>query len=444
MSRFTICKPSWNFEGRVLTLGFEGDVFGAFQETVTFPQFVGAESIDRALLDRLGALAALAMGTSYYKAAPATMIEVDFGLTAQARDMALKLYGPGLGEFYVRNELDYPPEFDLVAEDADQVDHVTTPKGRTAVCAFGGGKDSHVASAILTAAGIEATRVSVILSEQVGERLQSMSEMPVNSIQRRIDPKLIALSREGKALNGHIPITAINSVILGIYAVMHRLDYVVFANERAASEPTLQANGHPVNHQYSKSLEFEDTLRGAFAAAGAPFEYFSILRPVSELWTGHYLAKRAEFALEIFASCNRNFVFAGPSVLEPDQRWCGECAKCVYTSVLLAPFLSPDHHAAVFQSQPLHNLDNLEFLREIAGLTDAKPWECVGERREVASALVHLFDDHAWIGAPLVASIKDELSTSWNIDELKQAWDGALDARSEHRIPSQIANVMNA
>ena len=46
-----------------------------------------------------------------------------------------------------------------------------------------------------------------------------------------------------------------------LYAAAKGLDWVVFANERAASEPTMESNGHPVNHQFSKSLEFEDALR---------------------------------------------------------------------------------------------------------------------------------------------------------------------------------------
>jgi hypothetical protein len=230
---------------------------------------------------------------------------------------------------------------------------------------------------------------------------------------------------------------------MALYAAAKGLDWVVFANERAASEATMEANGHPVNHQFSKSLEFEDALRAAFKEAGARANYFSILRPVSELWTAHYLAARSG-ALDIFASCNRNFVFAGPDALAEGQRWCGQCAKCVYTAVLLAPFLSLGGHAAVFQSRPLHDRGNAGFLREIAGLTDAKPWECVGERREVAAALAHLLTLEDWREAPLVAGIEAELFEHWDRADLKAAWNEALTARSEHRMPEAVARVMGA
>jgi hypothetical protein len=443
---FQIQQPVFDPEAGTLRFGYAVPKFGAFEEVVTLPEDAPLAALPDAVRDRLLALCALLIGTSYYKAAPVKTLEIGFGLTPAARRVADLAYGPGLGEFYVRNALSYPPEITIRGNEADPVSVApkTAPTTPRAAVAFGGGKDSHVASAIVEAAGAVGERFSIILSDKVGARLQAMSETPVRLIQRRIDPRLIEVSRSGEALNGHIPITGINSTLLTLIAEAMGLDWVVFANERAASEPTMEADGHPVNHQFSKSLEFEDALRAAFKEAGARTEYFSILRPVSELWTAHFLATRGAKALDIFASCNRNFVFAGPNALPVDRRWCGKCAKCVYTSVLLAPFLSVDRHAEVFQSQPLHDPANGDFLREIAGLTDAKPWECVGERREVAAALTHLMTVDGWKDAPLIKGIEAELFKTWDRTDLLSAWAEALDARSEHRMPEAVAQVVGA
>ena len=443
---FVIETPVLDPAQRKLRFGLEHPRFGAFVEEVTLPEDLEATALMGDVFTRLLGLCAVMIGTSYFKAEPCDVIKTDFPLGPAARRLAELAYGPGLGEFYVRNDLDYPPAISIesasaLAANPRRPAMLTTPR---AAVAFGGGKDSHAASAILKAAGVLAQRFSIILSEKVGDRLQAMSEQPLTLIKRRIDPRLIEISRSGEALNGHIPITGLNSALLTLFAEAMELDWVVFANERAASEPTMEAKGHPVNHQFSKSLEFEDALRDAFSEAGARAEYFSILRPVSELWTAHFLATRGAAALDIFASCNRNFVFAGPSVLRADQRWCGACAKCVYTAVLLAPFLSVERHREVFQSQPLHNAANMDFLREIAGLTDAKPWECVGERREVAAALSHLLSVEGWRHAPLIAGIETELFAAWDRKDLRQAWDDALGARSEHRMPSAVAAVMGA
>lgn len=441
---FLVLAPEIDADANTARFSYDSPRFGRFTETVRFPGAARLDAIDAPVREGLLGLAAMLIGTSYFKAAPVGVVRCDFALTPAARRVAGLTYGPGLGEFYVRNALSYPPDLVIEAETAPGVAPAprAAPDHPRAVTAFGGGKDSHVASAIIAEAGGEAERVSVILSDKVGDRLQSMSETPVTLIQRRIDPRLIEISRSGEALNGHIPITGINSALLGLHAATTGCDWVVFANERAASEPTMEANGHPVNHQFSKSLAFEDALRAAFAAAGAEFDYFSVLRPVTEIWTAHYLATRAEFALEIFASCNRNFVFAGDNALAPGRRWCGDCAKCVYTAVLLAPFLPVARHGEIFQSQPLHTAGNLEFLREIAGLTGAKPWECVGEMREVAAALAHLGAAPGWRDAPLIKAVQGEIHGRWDRQELADTWAQSLDARSEHRMPDAVARVV--
>ncbi|MEQ8406387.1 MAG: hypothetical protein RKE49_14920 [Oceanicaulis sp.] len=443
---FILHAPEFDADANALRFAFEIPRFGRFEETVAFPEPAILAAVDEGLRTRLAQLAAILIGTSYFKAAPTLKLRFEFALSDEARRLAELAYGPGLGEFYVRNDLAYPPTLSFDAETAPSADasRGAASQSPRAVTAFGGGKDSHVASAIVAEAGGEAERVSVILSETVGGRLQSMSETPVILIHRTIDPRLIEISKSGEALNGHIPITGVNSTLLGLYAAAAARDWVVFANERAASEPTMEANGHPVNHQFSKSLDFEDALRAAFKSAGARFAYFSVLRPVTEIWTAHYLATRAEFALEIFASCNRNFVFAGENALEPGRRWCGACAKCVYTAVLLAPFLPVERHAETFQSKPLHDPDNLEFLREIAGLAGAKPWECVGEMREVAAALAHLGTAPGWRDAALIRSVQGPLLERWDRHELAQTWEHSLDARSEHRMPDPVANVVGA
>ncbi|KAA5804598.1 hypothetical protein F1654_00890 [Alkalicaulis satelles] len=447
MSEFRILAPHLDPEANAVRFAFECPRFGRFEEAVRFAPHAPLAGLEADVRDRLLTLAAILIGTSYYKAAPAGRVQVETGLTGAARHLAGLAYGPGLGEFYVRNALPYPPALEITGPDL--ADAPAAPSGEPAhpraVCAFGGGKDSHVARAMLEAAGAQTELISVILSNRVGARLQAMAGALLTLMTRTIDPRLIALSRSGEALNGHIPITGINSCLLALHAAASGQDWVAFANERAASEPTLMTpEGHEVNHQFSKSLAFEDALRAAFQAAGAGLEYFSVLRPVSELWTAHYLARRAPHALDVFASCNRNFVFAGEAALADGQRWCGTCSKCVYTSVLMACWLAPGRHETVFQGSPLHDPANLAHGLDIAGLTGAKPWECVGETREVAAAFLHLSADSAWSDAAVVAGVRDALSKRWELGELEAAFAGALDARSEHRMPARVAAAMNA
>ncbi len=79
-------------------------------------------------------------------------------------------------------------------------------------------------------------------------------------VRRRLDPGLAGLNASG-ALNGHVPITAIISLIAVVGSFLYGYDSIAMAVERSASEETVLVDGVPVNHQYSKSLEFERLLR---------------------------------------------------------------------------------------------------------------------------------------------------------------------------------------
>ena len=72
---------------------------------------------------------------------------------------------------------------------------------------------------------------------------------------RRLDPALFALNEAG-ALNGHVPITGILSMIVLACAIIHGFDAIAMSNEHSASAPNIA----DVNHQYSKSFEFEQAF----------------------------------------------------------------------------------------------------------------------------------------------------------------------------------------
>ncbi len=122
------------------------------------------------------------------------------------------------------------------------------------------------------------------------ERPAAVSGLPVVRAGREIDPQLLRSAELG-FLNGHVPVTGILSAIAVLAAVLGDRDAVVMSNEWSASVPTLEHDGRPVNHQYSKSASFEAAFRAVLAAdpAGLP-EYFSALRDRTELWIAEVFA----------------------------------------------------------------------------------------------------------------------------------------------------------
>ena len=370
--RFSFGDIHWN--GREARLQFHCSQNGTFEETVRFKT---EGDVPRPLLTLLQT----ALGVSTYKAAAARTIELP-AMTPAGRTMAEALYTDGLAEFFVRAGLPYPADVRFEGDGVEAPAAFSPPPtdGRPLV-AFGGGKDSYVAGAIVQRAlGQEPLFSSVVLSDAVEATLHRTAPSDLLILRRTLDPKLLALK---DAFSGHVPITAINILVLTIEGLLRGSGPILFANERSADEPTMAVGDSFANHQYSKSSFFETKVRHAVAEAApaAPATY-SVLRPFSELWIGEKFAQLKE-PFGRFTSCNRNFRLAG----DADKRWCGSCAKCAFTSLILAPHLSQDEAMTIFGQIMLDREALLPLYRELCGLSEHKPWDCVGTISECQAAL---------------------------------------------------------
>ena len=445
---FSVKKWDIDRQSNTVKFYFECLEYGDFCEEITFPDNVQLTQDET--LERLLDVAAAYLGVSYYKLAASAQIHFDKPLSKSARQSIEKLYIDGLGEFYIRNELPYPPpvSFHYAAKNTHK-SHAENEEGlrdtsvSTATIAFGGGKDSHVSMSLLDQLNIKQDIVSVVLSNRVRETLQKLSHKELTFIRRKVDPKLIKLVKERKGYNGHIPITAINSIILSIYSYLVGHNWVVFSNERGASIPTMHHGTHEINHQYSKSYEFETLFRNTLNdICGRKVQYFSLLRPFSELWIAHYLAKEALPSHPYFSSCNKNFIFEGEGKLPADQRWCGKCSKCVYTSIILAPHLSSKKFISIFGAHILDDPDNLQTAKNLCGIGDKKPWECVGDFADTASALFHLAMNDEWERNFIPLTLKSELKEKYGKDHLKERMESEISSRSDHFLPDQLLEIL--
>ncbi len=434
---------SWRVSAGKIIFAYECSRFGPFTETlsagVALPDPLPAAMIR--LLDLLHA----ALGVSYYKAGAALTINFPaFAECPKAQAMVRHLYREGMGEFFVRNELDYPPKQDFTfaaktqkKEDEKKIKSILPPLNKDqALVAFGGGKDSYVAEAISSKAGLQTKLVSVVLSEKVAQTLSSLSQEKITFIQRRLDDKLRALpGEEKKSFNGHVPITAINILSLELLALIEGQGSVIFANERSADEPTMWINNQPVNHQYSKSAAFEKLLAEAIdeCAPKSMPHFFSVLRPWSEIWIAAKLAQRPS-ALAHFSSCNRNFPIEGRQT----QRWCGHCAKCAFTALLLAPFMAPTKMIAIFGDDFLARPALDPYFRDILGLGEKKPWDCVGTIDESQACLWHLSQIKEWQEHMLVKKNLAAILHQHTEKELADIWQQSLEPAAHDRIPKKL------
>src|SRR5690554_824493 len=206
-------------------------------ELVETLQFPGApftlDAPRRAAVDATLQLLHLIAGVSYYKAAlpPQLLIETALPSPALAA-LATSVYENGLSEFAYRNGLSVRGRIQFPAAEATPSAPVLGLRVH-ALTAIGGGKDSLVTIEALRDAGVAQSVVFVGNSPLI-QACAQRTGLPLFSIGRKLAPQLFDYNKQG-AWNGHIPVTAVNSAILVLAALLHDADQVVFSNERSAS-----------------------------------------------------------------------------------------------------------------------------------------------------------------------------------------------------------------
>jgi hypothetical protein len=395
----------WAFDERSMTalLNYSlGDGLD-FAETIDLTSLPPPTTdAQRQALERLFTLLHLVAGTSYYKiAAPRRTSASGAPVTPGQAGLAEKVYKDGLAEFAWTNRNSNVLEL-AFAPNAPAQGPLLLGTSDKVLVPVGGGKDSIVTLEVLGRAGVDAVAFSVGTARPI---IESAARAGVKhfAVTRQIDPKVDQLNSAG-ALNGHIPVTAINSVLACIAAVLLECSSVAMSNEFTASGSNLEWNGVSVNHQWSKGLEFERTLAAHMRTEVAQdLNYFSLLRPLSELAIAKVFSRMPEY-FDVFVSCNRYYRRTGGT-----PSWCGECDKCRFVFLILAPWLSPEALVPIFGNNLLDNPDAIAQYKTLAGLNGIRPFDCVGEVDEVYAAIAALAKDSAWSQTAVIAGLSSAI-----------------------------------
>ena len=421
-------------------------------ERIVFPQAPVPVPERAAAFEAALDLLHLVAGVSYYKAGVPAEIRVEScTLDAATATFLDALYLHGLGEFAYHNKLDLRRRIRFPVGAAEAAMLSRDPRNGIAASAaptmqvlprrtlvpIGGGKDSLVSVEILKAAGEDATAVWVGNSPLIAACAERTG-LPTLNIGRELSPLLFEYNKQG-AYNGHIPVTAINSAILGVAAILYGFDAIAFSNERSSSSATLEYDGQPINHQWSKSWAFERALHALLKSqVAAELDYFSLLRPLSELGVAERFARMSRYD-DVFSSCNRNFRILGP---KPADRWCGQCPKCHFVFLALAPFMPKPRLLGIFGRNLLDDMSLATAFDALMEYRDHKPFECVGEGIESRAAMAALAALAEWREDAVVARFADEILPQLDARELELAV--LLTPHGEHRIPARLVRFIDA
>jgi hypothetical protein len=436
---FRFVRCSFDAETGVARLVYAFDEGPELTETVTIPGAPFALDATRAqAVEQAVRLLHLITGVSYYKAAVPNEIRIEgYAIDAATAVLMEQVYVHGLGEFAYRNGLSLHGRVRFPVATQAPAPAAAAGLREHALVAIGGGKDSLVSIEALRGAGVDQT-VTWIGGSQLIAACAARTGLPTLNIGRALAPELFEYNRQG-AWNGHIPVTAINSAIMVLAALLHGVDQVVFSNERSASYGSMIPGTGEVNHQWSKGWAFESAF-GAYVQShvAADLQYYSLLRPLSELAVARQFARTDHYDAH-FSSCNRNFHLLGE---RPTNRWCGVCPKCHFVFLALAPFMPKPRLVGIFGRNLLDDANQTGGFDALLEYQDHKPFECVGEGQESRAAMAALGDRPEWREDVIVARFNREIRPQLDASELVVA--PLLEIGGEHRIPAALWERLRA
>lgn len=319
---------------------------------------------------------------SYWKATCSKNVIIKAGyINKEQMEFFKKLYFYGLGELFYTNGItpNYDDFINIKCELKEQNIEIPNYVGNGNLIPIGGGKDSNVTLEIMKS-DFEDNLCFIINPKQVtlscAQTAGYLNEKIV-TVKRTIDKNLIELNKQG-FINGHTPFSALVAFLSYFNAYITGKKYILLSNESSANESNV--DGTKINHQYSKTYEFEcDFNEYTKKYFKIDIKYFSLLRPLSEYQIAMLFSNYEKYH-EIFKSCNVG------SKKEP-WYWCCSCPKCLFVYIILSPFLYKEKLIRIFGEDLFEKEDLLDIFIELTGYGKTKPFECVGTYEEVRYAI---------------------------------------------------------
>jgi hypothetical protein len=330
----------------------------------------------------------LALGISYYKIFVAPQIKHPYQMDEAEAEFWNDVWEHGLGEFLYVNQLSPDKLARFTAQDGTTVGGTDdTNSGReAAILGIGGGKDSVVAGELLKKINLAVSGFVMATGEQLGQAkaVADTMEIPLHIVERSLDKQLLTLQELPGAYKGHIPISLIFGLVGTVLAAATDSAYVVVANEASASIPRVTWEHGAVNHQWSKSFEFEQELQSYIHNYIAPITYCSAIRELTSVAVAKLFAALPQY-FEVFTSDNS--VFRIDPSKRPNARWSLESPKSLSSFILLAPWLREEDMIRTFGRDFLNEASLETLFWELTGQQDHPPLDCVGTVEELVLSL---------------------------------------------------------
>ncbi len=356
-----------------------------FTEKIILPEEIPS-SIKEELVDQVLENLHLILGISYYKIYCPKKINVPYRLSKAQADFWNTIYTKGLGEFFYKNTIDFRnlinfPHYNS-NEPPIQPRRLDEAKKNKVLVGIGGGKDSIVAIELLRKKGKQITGLILETgSSHIQREVARTAGIEFLLVKRQIDNKLFELKN---IYNGHVPFSAIFAFVALLVSIVYDYSSIITANEKGSNFGNVNYLGVEVNHQWSKSEEFENLFKDyvkKFITSEVSFS--SILRTYSEMEIVQMFCSQKKY-FHVFSSCNKNFKIK-TSINQ--KKWCGECPKCAFVFIMLATRLPKKEIVSIFGKNMLDDDSLVPLYKDLIGQGSIKPFDCVGTFEESIEAL---------------------------------------------------------
>jgi hypothetical protein len=356
----------------------------------------------------------------------AVRMECGGAIDEAGRQFFERYLSAGLAEFRYRQGLDPTRRIVFTANHgtASAEPPSIIPTRNKILLLNGGGRDTAVMAELAKTTGLPLGWCSINGGErhQLLERASHISDS--YPLRLRVDP---AIRHDSRYKWGHTPFAAVYMAVSLLVAVARRFRYVAIGNEYSASIGNVRYRGVELNHQYSKSYEYETAFQTYLHTSVARgLSYFSLLRPFHDLGIAAMVSQMAPY-LGAFVSCNWS---TGTS-------WCANCPKCASTFLTLMPWNGPDALNRIFGANFIEKEGIRKYILDLTTGT-VKPWECVGTREECRLALALTLKQHPELDFDAYPRRKDLVAACADVDVEAAVADLVGKAQTPHSIPRAL------
>ncbi|MEK7575257.1 MAG: endonuclease domain-containing protein [Patescibacteria group bacterium] len=371
-------------------LAHEGETF-SFAEKISFDpkQADFKRAPDTVLTNALDTLS-LILGISYWKLfCPKELRLPNIALTSAQAQFWNTVYTKGLGEFFYKNKIDFRGLVNFPTTSGAPGAPEPVPNTGRSLVLWGGGKDSIVTAELFKKEKKDFDLFS-LNDYSIQRETAKIAGKDLLIFKREIDPLLLELNKRPGVYNGHVPVSVVYSATALLAALLYGYDSVVISCEESANYGNVEYLGESINHQWSKSEEFEKMFSRYIARYITPsVDYHSALRKYSELEITALFSKYPQYFFS-FSSCNKNFTIeknkGGLPARTSVGGWCGECPKCAFVFAMLAAYIPKETVVKIFGKNLFNEPALTTIYRSLLGRGKVKPFDCVGTPEETVRA----------------------------------------------------------